>query len=224
MPSVSVIVPVRNESRSIEHTLRALLTQDFPRDQYEVIVADGASTDQTVPIVRRLQTEFPNLKLVYDPGQFSSAGRNTALRHAAGVGAGIRHQIWQQAVQGTRPAQPWVAFHTRHLTEPGKYSYEQAVADFWAQARISAMRAHNAANAGVPLAIDELEMLQAGVTAYQHYSAMTAICGDALLTAERGQLAPASDAFADRMTYLEQAIRYLDGIENTGQRLVAVSL
>lgn len=83
MPSVSVIVPVRNESRSIEHTLRALLTQDFPRDQYEVIVADGASTDQTVPIVRRLQAEFSNLKLVYNPGRFSSAGRNTALRHAA---------------------------------------------------------------------------------------------------------------------------------------------
>ena len=86
------------------------------------------------------------------------------------------------------------------------------------------MRAHNAANAGMPLAVDELEMLQAGAAAYQHYSAMTALCGDALLTAERGQLAPASDAFADRMTYLEQAIRYLDGIENTGQRLVAISL
>lgn len=148
----------------------------------------------------------------------------TAMRHAAGVGAGIRHQLWQQAVQGTRPAQPWVAFHTRHLSEPDKYSYEQAAADFWQQVRISAMRTHNAANAGVPLAIDELEMLQAGVTAYQHYSAMTAICGDALLTAERGQLAPASDAFADRVTYLEHAIRYLAGIENTDQRLIAVSL
>jgi glycosyltransferase involved in cell wall biosynthesis len=83
MPSVSVIVPVRNEARSIEQTLRSLLTQDFPPDHFEVIVADGASTDQTVPIVRGLQAEFPNLKLVFNPGRFSSAGRNTALRHAA---------------------------------------------------------------------------------------------------------------------------------------------
>ena len=45
MPSISVIVPVRNEARSIERTLRVLLTQDFPREQFEVIVADGASTD-----------------------------------------------------------------------------------------------------------------------------------------------------------------------------------
>lgn len=82
MPSVSVIVPVRNEARSIEHTLRLLLTQDFPAEQFEVIVADGASTDATVPTIRRLQGEFANLKLVFNPGRFSSAGRNTAIRHA----------------------------------------------------------------------------------------------------------------------------------------------
>jgi GT2 family glycosyltransferase len=82
MPSVSVIVPVRNEARSVERTLRLLLTQDFPRDDYEVIVADGASTDATVPLVRRLQAEFPNLHLVFNPGRFSSAGRNVAVRHA----------------------------------------------------------------------------------------------------------------------------------------------
>src|SRR3954452_18254929 len=82
MPSVSVIVPVRNESRSIEYTLRLLLTQDFPREEFEVIVADGVSTDDTVPIVRRLQAEFANLKLVFNHAKLSSAGRNTAVRHA----------------------------------------------------------------------------------------------------------------------------------------------
>jgi succinoglycan biosynthesis protein ExoA len=82
MPSVSVIVPVRNESRSIEHTLRLLLTQNFPSDEFEVIVADGVSTDDTVPVVRRLQGEFANLKLVFNAAKLSSAGRNTAVRHA----------------------------------------------------------------------------------------------------------------------------------------------
>ena len=83
MPSVSVIVPVRNEAKSIESTLRSLLAQDYP-GEYEVIVADGFSTDETVPIIRRLQGEFPHLKLVYNPARFSSAGRNTALRHMSG--------------------------------------------------------------------------------------------------------------------------------------------
>ena len=84
MPTVTIIVPVRNEARSVEQTLRTLCTQNFPADDYEVIVADGLSTDATVPAVRRLQAEFPHLSLVYNPGRFSSAGRNTAARHARG--------------------------------------------------------------------------------------------------------------------------------------------
>jgi GT2 family glycosyltransferase len=81
MPSISVIVPVRNEAASIERTLRVLLTQDFPRGDFEIIVADGASTDESVAVVRRLQGEFENLKLVFNAGRLSSCGRNTALRH-----------------------------------------------------------------------------------------------------------------------------------------------
>jgi succinoglycan biosynthesis protein ExoA len=85
MPSaVSVIVPVRNESQSIESTLRSLLTQDFPRDQFEVIVADGGSDDDTVIRVRRLQDEFPNLKLVFNPVRYSSGGRNAGVRLSKG--------------------------------------------------------------------------------------------------------------------------------------------
>nr|WP_258544578.1 hypothetical protein [Micromonospora provocatoris] len=66
-------------------------------------------------------------------------------------------------------------------------------------------------------------MFQAGPMAYQHYSATTAVCGDALLTPDGHKLAPASDALTHRVTYLEQAMRYLDTIE-TDQRLLAVAL
>ncbi len=83
MPSVSVLVPVRNEARSIEQTLRSLLVQDYP-DTFEVIVADGLSDDATVSIIRRLQGEFANLKLVFNPSRLSSAGRNLAVRHMTG--------------------------------------------------------------------------------------------------------------------------------------------
>ncbi len=82
--NVSVIVPVRNESRSIRQTLVSLLSQDFPPDQFEVIVADGFSTDDTVPIVRELQSTHQNLKLVYNPHRWSSAGRNLGLRQMRG--------------------------------------------------------------------------------------------------------------------------------------------
>ncbi|WP_326564423.1 hypothetical protein [Micromonospora peucetia] len=147
-----------------------------------------------------------------------------AMRHAAGVGAGIRHQLWQQVVHGTRPATPWSALLARHLADPARYPRERAEADFHNQARVCAMRMHNAANYGAAhLSVGELEMFQAGPMAYQHYSATTAVCGDALLMPDGHKLTPASDALAHRVTYLEQANRYLNTVE-ADQRLLAVAL
>ncbi len=146
------------------------------------------------------------------------------MRHAAGVGAGIRHQLWQRVVHGTRPARPWTEFHARHLAEPAKYPQERAEADYFNQPRVNAMRMHNAASYGAAhLEVGELEMFQAGPMAYQHHSATTAVCGDALLTPDGHKLAPESDALCHRVTYLEQAGRYLDTVE-PDQRLLAVAL
>jgi len=49
---VSIIIPARNEARSIERTLRAFLAQDYPR--FEVIVVDDRSTDGTGDIARSI--------------------------------------------------------------------------------------------------------------------------------------------------------------------------
>lgn len=83
-PFVSVIVPVRNESASIRHTLRQLLDQRYPADSFEVIVADGESTDNTQSIVHEMEEDYPNLQLVNNPGIWSSAGRNAAIEVAIG--------------------------------------------------------------------------------------------------------------------------------------------
>jgi succinoglycan biosynthesis protein ExoA len=83
-PSVTVIVPVRNEARSIDATLRSLLGQSFPRDRFDVVVADGGSTDDTVARVRALQGEYPNLRLTYNAARWSSGGRNLGVRHMTG--------------------------------------------------------------------------------------------------------------------------------------------
>ncbi|RKF20965.1 hypothetical protein D7I43_31645 [Micromonospora globbae] len=148
----------------------------------------------------------------------------SGLRHAAAVGAGIRYQIWQRVVHGTRPATPWPVFHSRHLTDPDRYPYQRASEEFHAQPRVQAMRLHVATTPGPGQpSIGELEMYQAGQVAYQHYRAGIAVVGDAMLTADGRHLAPASDALADRITYLEQALAHLDTV-GPQQRLLAVSL
>jgi GT2 family glycosyltransferase len=84
VPFISVIVPVRNEGFFLHATLNQLLYQDYPARRYEVIVVDGESTDGTASLVRRLQAEHPNLRLLSNLKRWSSAGRNLGIRAARG--------------------------------------------------------------------------------------------------------------------------------------------
>ncbi len=81
---ISVIVPVRNEERFIHRVLEQLLTQDYPPERFEVLVADGRSADATREVVRAAVVEYPNLRLLDNPKRLSSAGRNVAVRAARG--------------------------------------------------------------------------------------------------------------------------------------------
>jgi len=53
MIKVSVVVPAYNEEKVIEKCLEALVKQDFPKANYEIIVVDNASTDRTAEIARK---------------------------------------------------------------------------------------------------------------------------------------------------------------------------
>lgn len=83
-PFVSVIVPVRNEGQFIASTLAQLLAQDYPADRFEILVADGQSTDDTRTIVNAVAALHPNVRLLDNPRQLSSAGRNVAIRASRG--------------------------------------------------------------------------------------------------------------------------------------------
>jgi len=52
-PRVSVVIPCLNEARHVGRVLAAVLDQDLPRDDYEVIVVDGGSEDGTREMVER---------------------------------------------------------------------------------------------------------------------------------------------------------------------------
>jgi succinoglycan biosynthesis protein ExoA len=80
---VSVIVPARNEEAFIGRTLRALLHQDYD-GSFEVLVADGQSTDGTTEVVRALERRYANLRWIGNERRWSSAGRNRAIREAQG--------------------------------------------------------------------------------------------------------------------------------------------
>ena len=84
LPFVSVILPVRNESVFIARSLNSVLSQDYPSDRFEIIVADGMSDDDTRDQVRQWQVSYPNLVLIDNPGKIVPTGLNAAIEHSRG--------------------------------------------------------------------------------------------------------------------------------------------
>jgi chlorobactene glucosyltransferase len=62
-PLVSIIVPARNEEGNICRCVESLLEQDY--DNYEVIVVDDGSTDETPAILDELATSHPHRERLY---------------------------------------------------------------------------------------------------------------------------------------------------------------
>ncbi len=60
----SIIIPARDEEENIASCLQSILKNNYPKNLYEVIVADDFSTDATPQIVQQLQKEFSNVQLI----------------------------------------------------------------------------------------------------------------------------------------------------------------
>lgn len=76
-------MPLRNESSHITQTLSAVLTQDYPADKLEILIADGMSSDDTREKIGALSSPFPVI-LIENPGRIVPTGLNLALRRAKG--------------------------------------------------------------------------------------------------------------------------------------------
>ena len=83
LPRVSVVMAVRNEAAHIETTLAAVFDQDY-EGPFEVVVADGRSTDGTLAVLRRRAAEDSRLKVVDNPELGVGAGLNRAIDAAGG--------------------------------------------------------------------------------------------------------------------------------------------
>ena len=83
LPSVSVILAVRNEQAAIDECLTSLSSQDY-QGSWEVIVADGASTDGTRSRLDAWSDRLPGLTVIDNPARLQSHGLNRAAGTAGG--------------------------------------------------------------------------------------------------------------------------------------------
>lgn len=83
-PLVTAVICTFNRARYLRKAIRSLLEQTMSRDQYEIIIVDNNSTDNTRAVAATFESEL-NLRYIFEPVQGLCQARNTGLAHARGT-------------------------------------------------------------------------------------------------------------------------------------------
>jgi glycosyltransferase involved in cell wall biosynthesis len=79
MPEVSVVIPTFNSARFLDEALQSILDQSFK--DYEIIVVDDGSTDQTKQVVARYGDK---IKYILQENSGPAAAKNNGIRNSSG--------------------------------------------------------------------------------------------------------------------------------------------
>jgi glycosyltransferase involved in cell wall biosynthesis len=85
VPFVSVVIPTHNRRELLKATLGSLFKQSYPKERYEIIVADNESTDGTEEMVRSLRADAPcALNYFLKANEGPGVARNIGITKARG--------------------------------------------------------------------------------------------------------------------------------------------
>jgi cellulose synthase/poly-beta-1,6-N-acetylglucosamine synthase-like glycosyltransferase len=110
LPTVSVLLPVLDEAESIDGVLDDLSNQDY-RGEFEIIVADGGSTDHTPEILAQRSTD-PRITVIDNPHRRQAFGLNLAAEKASG-------EVLVRADGHTRYQPDYITASVQGLSGPG---------------------------------------------------------------------------------------------------------
>lgn len=79
-PTVSIVIPTWNRSSKVVRAINSCLNQTYYIN--EIIVVDDGSTDNTKDVISKLQSQYPNIKYVYQTNQGSQKARNNGIKNA----------------------------------------------------------------------------------------------------------------------------------------------
>lgn len=78
-PTITVVVPLYNEGRSIYDTIISLVKLDYPQDKLEVTIVDDCSTDDSYEWACKAAREYPNVTVLRNP---VNMGKRKGINHA----------------------------------------------------------------------------------------------------------------------------------------------
>ena len=77
LPKISIITPTRNHARYLKRGLDKILESDYPN--LEIIVMDGASTDDTVSLLKAYGNRITKWVSERDGGEYSALNKGIML-------------------------------------------------------------------------------------------------------------------------------------------------
>jgi len=108
---ISLVIPMKNESDSLEALIESVESQTFQFD--EIVLVDGGSTDDTVKLAEQLVAKNPRLKLIKTPEASPGKGRNIGIENA-------RNEMIALTDAGIKLEKDWL----EHLTKAAEGSPE----------------------------------------------------------------------------------------------------
>ena len=78
-PTVTIVIPLFNEGKSIYDTIVSLVKLDYPQDKLEVTVVDDCSTDDSYEWACKAARQYPNVRVLRNP---VNMGKRKGINHA----------------------------------------------------------------------------------------------------------------------------------------------
>lgn len=81
---LSIIIPMYNTAKYIKRCLDSCYAQGLSEDEFEIIVVDDGSTDDSYNVVEQVGSEHRNIRLFHQKNQGQGAARNLGMDKARG--------------------------------------------------------------------------------------------------------------------------------------------
>ncbi|MEO7095467.1 MAG: glycosyltransferase, partial [Polyangiales bacterium] len=78
-PTITVVIPLFNEGRSIYDTIASIVALEYPRDKLAVTVVDDCSTDDSFHWASEAARAFPNVRVIQNS---HNMGKRKGINHA----------------------------------------------------------------------------------------------------------------------------------------------
>lgn len=81
---LSIVCPIYKEEKYIIQCIDSLLQQDYPKDDLEILLVDGMSSDNTRNIIKEYSEKYPFIHLLDNPKRIVPCAMNIGIKAAKG--------------------------------------------------------------------------------------------------------------------------------------------